>query len=183
MSKDFCIISVGIDDDSIIDAIHEAVNYFENGVERFDFVDIPTDAHNKARNQYRATSFLRIAERGTGKKNIAITDVDIYASRVDFVFGQAFLNGKACVISTHRLNPQFYANDGGCNDGTGDTSNYQIFIERVKKETIHEIGHTFGLHHCDDSGCVMSFSPGIEEVDAKGMDLCEKCNESLKSIF
>ncbi|MDO9517225.1 MAG: archaemetzincin family Zn-dependent metalloprotease [Methanosarcinaceae archaeon] len=179
MSNVFCIIPVGIDDDSILKAVHEAARYYYNDVVSLDFVDTPKDAHNKARDQYRATSFLRIAENGTGKKNIVITNVDIYASRVNFVFGQAFLNGRACVISTHRLDPQFYANDGGYDD---DTSNGQMLLERVKKETIHEIGHTFGLHHCVDSGCVMSFSPGIEEVDAKGMDICEKCSVILGDI-
>ena len=182
MSNAFCIIPVGIDDDSILKAVHEAANYFDNDIVSLDFVDTPKDAHNKARDQYRATSFLRIAEKGTGKKNIVITNVDIYASRVNFVFGQAFLNGKACVVSTHRLNPQFYANDGGYDDGIDDQSNCQVFIERVKKETIHEIGHTFGLRHCDDNGCVMSFSPGIEEVDAKGMDVCEKCSDFLSNM-
>ncbi len=182
MSNAFHIIPVGIDDEDILIAINEATKYFENDVVNLDSVDIPKDAHNKARNQYRATSFLRIAEKGFGKKNIAITNVDLYASRVNFVFGQAFLNGKACVISTHRLDPNFYANDGGYNEDTYVAKNRQILIERVKKETIHEIGHTLGLQHCDDCECVMSFSPGIEEVDAKSMDLCEKCSEFLDNI-
>lgn len=182
MSNAFHIIPVGIDDEDILIAINEATKYFENDVVNLDSVDIPKDAHNKARNQYRAISFLRIAEKGFGKKNIAITNVDLYASRVNFVFGQAFLNGKACVISTHRLDPNFYANDGGYNEDTYVAKNRQILIERVKKETIHEIGHTLGLQHCDDCECVMCFSPGIEEVDAKSMDLCEKCSKFLDNI-
>lgn len=182
MSNAFHIIPVGIDDEDILIAINEATKYFENDVVNLDSVDIPKDAHNKARNQYHAISFLRIAEKGFGKKNIAITNVDLYASRVNFVFGQALLNGKACVISTHRLDPNFYANDGGYNEDTYVAKNRQILIERVKKETIHEIGHTLGLQHCDDCECVMSFSPGIEEVDAKSMDLCEKCSEFLDNI-
>ena len=182
MSNAFHIIPVGISDDDILIAVNEATKYFENDVINLDFVDIPKNAHNKARNQYRATSFLRIAENGSGKKNIAITNVDIYASRVNFVFGQAFLNGKACVISTYRLDPNFYVNDGGCNEDVYIEKNRPILIERVKKETIHEIGHTFGLKHCDDCECVMCFSSGIEEVDVKSMDLCEKCSEFLDNI-
>ena len=182
MQNAFHIIPVGIDDEDILIAVNEAAEYFKNSVVNLDFVDIPKDAYNKTRNQYRATSFLRIAEKGTGKKNIAITNVDIYASRVNFVFGQAFLNGKACVISTHRLDPNFYANDGGCIEDAHVAQNHPILIERVKKETIHEVGHTLGLHHCEDRGCVMSFSPGIEEVDTKNMDLCEKCSGFLDNI-
>ncbi|MCL7411854.1 MAG: archaemetzincin family Zn-dependent metalloprotease [Methanosarcinaceae archaeon] len=182
MSNTFCIIPIGINNAYILRAVNEAVNYFEDNVGTLDFVDIPKNAHNKARDQYRATSFLKIAENGTGKKNIAITNVDIYASRVNFVFGQAFLNGKACVISTHRLDPQFYANDG-CNDGIDDVSNLQIFIERIKKESIHEIGHTLGLHHCGKTDCVMSFSSGIEGVDAKNMEFCEDCSGLLGKIL
>lgn len=182
MPNAFHIIPVGIYDDDILIAVNEATKYYGNDVVNLDFVDIPKDAHNKARNQYRATSFLRIAEKGSGKKNIAITNVDIYASRVNFVFGQAFLNGKACVISTHRLDPNFYANDGGCTEDAYVAKSRQILIERVKKETIHEIGHTLGLQHCNDCECVMCFSPGIEEVDTKSMDICDKCSGFLDNI-
>ena len=48
-------------------------------------------------------------------------------------------------------------------------------LERVKKEAVHEIGHTFGLGHCLNKICVMSFSPSIFDVDRKEVHPCKKC--------
>ena len=46
---------------------------------------------------------------------------------------------------------------------------------RLQKEAVHELGHTFGLIHCDTAGCVMTRSVNLLEVDAKRVALCELC--------
>ena len=33
-----------------------------------------------------------------------------------------------------------------------------MFNDRIAKEAIHELGHSFGLFHCNNKRCVMYFS-------------------------
>lgn len=123
--------------------------------------NIPDSAFDPNRKQFYAHEFIQIAKQEDGEKNLAITDVDIYAKNMNFVFGQAELNGKACVISIHRLR----AESNG------------LLITRACKEAIHELGHTLGLKHCSDKNCVMCFSSNIEGVDAKDINFCSTCKE------
>ena len=47
--------------------------------------------------------------------------------------------------------------------------------ERLAKEALHELGHTFGLVHCRQSWCVMAASRLPEEIDLKDLQFCDAC--------
>ena len=130
---------------------------------------VPESAYDGGREQYRAEEFIELAGRvGSGEKNIAITANDLYYRRRNYVFGLAYLSGNGSVISTYRLQT---SSDGGFSE----RSVTDVFADRVRKEVVHEIGHTFGLEHCDNSRCAMNFSPTVREVDVKEENLCGSC--------
>jgi archaemetzincin len=134
---------------------------------------IPDGAFDRNRSQHRAEEFIELTSRvGRGEKNIGITTKDLYYRRRNYVFGLAYLNGNGSVVSTYRLQT---SSDGGITS----KPHSEVFADRVRKEIVHEIGHTFGLEHCDNERCVMSFSPTVREVDKKEQNLCGSCSQSL----
>ena len=135
--------------------------------------EVPDGAYDPGRQQYRAEEFIELASRiGSGSKNIAITGHDLYYRRRNYVFGLAYLSGNGSVISTYRLQT---SSDGGFSNKSAS----EIFADRVRKEVIHEIGHTLGLEHCDNKRCVMNFSPTVREVDIKEQTLCGSCQKQV----
>ena len=137
-------------------------------------LEIPPAAHDLRRRQYSANRVLEhVLHRTAGEQKVlAITNVDLFVPRLNFVFGLAQSPGTVALISIHRLDPVFY----------GRQKDRVFFLERTAKEAIHELGHTFGLGHCSDAGCVMSFSNSIPEVDAKSSDFCERCLRKLEEL-
>ncbi|MFB6197634.1 MAG: archaemetzincin family Zn-dependent metalloprotease, partial [Halobacteriaceae archaeon] len=130
---------------------------------------LPQEAYDESREQYHAEAFIDLAtEAGTNEKALAITSVDLYYRRRNYVFGLAYLEGRGCVVSTNRLQT---ASDGGFSAKSSD----EIVSDRIRKEVVHELGHTVGLEHCDNSRCVMNFSPTVREVDIKEEHLCGTC--------
>ncbi|MEM7826235.1 MAG: archaemetzincin family Zn-dependent metalloprotease [Candidatus Aenigmatarchaeota archaeon] len=133
-------------------------------------VEIPRNLYNYIRQQYPAPLILRFLEENFKGRVLGITDKDLYAESLNFVFGQAYCPGRIAVVSTHRLNPEFYK----------QKPNEDLLIERTIKEAVHEIGHTLGLRHCTISSCVMSFSNTVGDVDRKSKNFCQSCFRNLK---
>jgi predicted Zn-dependent protease len=95
---------------------------------------------------------------------IGFVEDDIYVPEMNFVFGLASHDLRSAVVSSTRL--------GSPKPG--------VFKDRLTKETVHELGHVFGLGHCDDALCIMHFSNSLADTDLKTADLCDKCKASLR---
>jgi archaemetzincin len=113
-------------------------------------------------------ALLRHRPDATGKI-LGIVPVDLFVPVLTFVFGQAQLDGPGALVSTYRLRSEFYGLPG--NEG--------MLVERAIKECIHELGHAFGLVHCDAFDCVMHASSSVDEVDVKGAEFCRRCGGVL----
>ncbi|MFX0074297.1 MAG: archaemetzincin family Zn-dependent metalloprotease [Candidatus Hermodarchaeota archaeon] len=107
---------------------------------------------------------------------LGVLDVDIYSKFLNFIFGIADLaknsSSGSALISVTRLKESFYRR----------SENPAQFEQRVLKEAIHELGHTFGLEHCENP-CVMRFSNSLEDTDRKPHELCETCLKKLENYF
>jgi len=146
------------------------------GVSR-DILAVPRRAFNSSRIQFHSTvlleEVLKYALEHNLERAVGITGVDMYTAGLNFVFGEAQCPGRAAVVSTFRLRPEFY----------GEPPNRPLFLERCVKEVVHELGHTFGLGHCSDRRCVMSFSNSIYDTDFKRPNFCDRCSTLLKSLL
>ncbi|WP_440060032.1 archaemetzincin family Zn-dependent metalloprotease [Thermogladius sp. 4427co] len=115
--------------------------------------------------------FTRLRVAGS-KYVIGIGEVDGYEPGLNFVFGLAVPARKTGVVFTKRLREEYY----------GKKPSYDLYVERVIKEVVHELGHLLGLDHCDYKKCVMSFSNSILDVDYKERFFCEKCSLKLREL-
>jgi len=132
----------------------------------------PSFAFDVYRNQYNSTAIISaLIDRFAGFKGkvLGITSVDFFIPVLTFVFGEAQLDGPIAVVSNHRLDDTFY----------GLPADPQLLNQRLVKEAVHELGHTFGLLHCRDYRCVMHSSTAVEDIDVKTELFCESCQALL----
>ncbi len=169
------VVSVEPVDIDVLGAACDAVErYFQAVCYIEEPLAVPESAYDPRRRQYRSDvilGYLRLLSPRGVEKVMAVTELDLFAPGLNFVFGQAVLNGQEAIVSVARLRPEFY----------GRPPNPSLFLSRVRKEVIHEMGHLYGLEHCPDPSCVMTFSNSIAGVDAKGEDFCPRCLAQLKS--
>jgi archaemetzincin len=125
----------------------------------------PYDASRRQTNSTQLLAQILSGARDLENKYVGIVDVDLYIPILTFVFGEAQLGGTAAIVSTHRLSNQFY----------GLARNDDLMMNRLEKELVHELGHAFGLYHCQQFECVMRSSTYAEEIDLKRVYPCSSC--------
>ena len=95
--------------------------------------------------------------------SLYITDEDLKDERDNSLFGISDPKLKIAVLSELRL-----------------ASEPQLARERLMKEAAHLIGHFFGLGHCSNRNCIMSYAVNLRQVDDKYPALCSdptsRCN-------
>ncbi|XP_028991206.1 archaemetzincin-2 isoform X2 [Betta splendens] len=127
---------------------------------------------------------------------VGITMIDLYPKDSwNFVFGQASLNRGIGVFSFARYDDNFYSRNYAGRLQTQlqpKPGHYSVFdgyytppitstlLLRSCKTMTHEIGHMFGIKHCQWLSCVMQGSNHLEESDRRPLDFCPICLRKLQ---
>ena len=168
--------------DSIKSSIHDMYGY---DVVIMANKDLPNYAFINVKSpRYRADSLLRILKRNrpdTLDFILGLTSKDISTTKKDKngevkkphykyedwgVFGLGYRPGPSCIISNYRIK----------------NSDQKLYLERLRKVCIHELGHNLGLKHCTNSDkCVMrDAAETIRTVDQVDLKLCDYCKKTIK---
>ncbi|MFX1456399.1 MAG: archaemetzincin family Zn-dependent metalloprotease [Promethearchaeota archaeon] len=146
-------------------------------------MDLTESEFNKSRKKFSASKILKLIRKRFPTEKyfriLGVLDKDIYTRNFNFVFGLASMQSGAAVISITRLSEKFYKNTGLLYRRHETEKDLE---ERILKEAIHELGHTFGLQHCNNL-CVMRFSNNLREVDEKLPKFCNSCLISLRKVL
>ena len=136
------------------------------------FLD-PEPSFHPERQQYHSSEILQRMQVFAGGKwrVLGVASVDLYIPILKYVFGEAQMGGPCALVSTCRLRQEFY----------GLKTDNQLLSQRLLKESIHELGHTLNLRHCEDYRCVMASSHAVEWIDLREATLCEVCRAQTPS--
>jgi archaemetzincin len=134
--------------------------------------ELPKSAYYPKRARYRAEKLLAfLVQRmpSDGYRILGLTGVDISTTKGKLedwgILGLATLDGAACLISSFRTKRR--------------AKNAAHARARLGKTAVHEIGHTFGLDHCPNRGCLMEDGRGSVLTTDREYDLCTDCRTKL----
>lgn len=135
---------------------------------------LPAFAHYKPRNRYLADSLLKYLKRYTVKSNyvLGLCHVDIghqQGNVKDYgIFGLGYEPGLCTVASDFRIKR------------SKQVHNYASEFSCMNNVVRHELGHNFGLSHCNNSNCLMSAANGsIKSIVSGYKTLCQKCHDKI----
>jgi archaemetzincin len=177
MEREIILWPIGEIEGWVLDVLEKDLEKkFGSKVETKKPINVPGDTFNSKRSQYSSSLILKRLkvlldpeERG---KVLGIVDVDLYAEGLNFVFGEAEFGGQVAVVSLTRLRQSYYSLP----------EDQAVFLERAKKEAVHELGHVFGLAHCPNPACVMHFSNSLLDTDKKSCSFCPQCRARLEKL-
>ncbi len=167
------LVPIGDTDISLLESLRTPLEeIFGQKIHIANKVQLPKESWHSDRRQYLASSILAVLPSPSSSVDrvLGVVDVDLFAQGLNFVFGQADVTGRRAVISLYRLRQEFY----------GLPRDEDIFRQRVIKEAVHELGHTYGLGHCPNPACVMHFSNTLSDTDLKEWKFCSLCQKRME---
>jgi len=170
---------------NLTDTVKKAIEeYYHFKTVVYEDCKIPKDFYVTIKSpRYRADSIIRYLR--TNKPDsinhiIGLTKVDISVTKYDKngaiksptskykdwgIFGLGFRPGVSCVVSSYRLKH----------------TSQQKYIDRLKKVSLHELGHNLGLPHCPGRNCFMrDAAETIKTIDSVELNLCQKCYNKVQ---
>lgn len=165
----FEVLTHGLDPEEA-DEVADTLRFFSPKKIDLGVLDkIPESFFNLIRHQYDGFLIARwVNSLRTNKDSVilGVMNVDAYVDPLNFIFGIALPELRVATVYVTRLKIG---------------ASRKEFLSRVRKEVIHEIGHVFGLRHCRNKSCVMSFSNSLIDVDKKDFRMCSTHYTELKN--
>lgn len=165
------ILEMGKIDNKKIKIIHKTIkDFFDVEVIHLGVIPKIAEAEVIGMNRYDANKVLWKIERSYPNikgKILIVSNDDISMDRKLNntvyknwrVLGCALINKRTCVISTNRIG-----------------NNYRLLSNVV----IHELGHTFGLRHCETKNCIMRDGKGDgNTLNKPNMYMCNECTRNI----
>ncbi len=137
---------------------------------------LPAETYHLTRHQYNSTQLLEFIldqVETEAFRVLGVTVGDLFIPILTFIFGEGQVNGKAAIISLFRLR----------GDADGIIPPRAVLLERLIKLSLHELGHTFGLGHCREDGCLMKFSSNLAKLDQTELVFCDYCQVLMTDFF
>lgn len=162
----------GVNQNDVLLSSNELQNFYHYNVIVLTQDVIPSNIKSQTSGKYNANKILKfLGEKYgyLGGKIVGITNVNISTKRTlndvtynDWsILGLGAIGGQSCIISTKNM-----------------ITNHN---DRLSKVTIHEVGHTLGLAHCDyDPKCLMNDAKGkASKVDSEEKIMCNQCKNKI----
>jgi archaemetzincin len=174
------LVTLGKVSPDIVDEVEEQLRaHLQVDVRRIDGMKLPKAAWYAPRKRWRADKLLdflleQIPDAPPTTRILGLTESDISTTKDPFpdwgIFGLGFAPGQAAVVSSYRLKKK--------------AKNRAHVLFRVSNVAIHEVGHTFGLQHCEEASCPMQDAEGgITNTDTANADLGPQCHAELDAAF
>lgn len=173
-------------DPKITDSIAEVIkSTYKMDVTILPKINLPSNAFINIKSaRYRADSlikYLKYSKAGNYDYILGLTDKDISTTKRNNdgsikepqskykdwgIFGLGYRPGPSCVVSSYRIKKNV---------------TQEKYLERIRKVVLHELGHNFGLPHCESGlPCVMQdAAESIKTVDNAPYHVCNECKNEL----
>jgi len=142
---------------------------FDFHIERLPVEAMPAEAYYLPRKRYRAEIVTAALTRQTPARIVGVTALDISTTKGEHadwgILGLGDIGGRACVVSSFRCKKR--------------AANAVAASIRLAKVAVHEVGHTLGLQHCPNVGCLMEDANGSVLTLDHETELCPSCRDRL----